>query len=101
MSVLNDRGDDRFAEIFLSFTELDSHANMVVVGKQAFVFSHSGQYANVQVFAKEVEGLSLVPIVDAVIAYNCPSSGETHLLVVRNTLCVPTMEINLIPPFIL
>ena len=42
MSVLNDRGDDRFADIFSSFTELDSHASMVVVGKQAFVFSHSG-----------------------------------------------------------
>ena len=101
MSVLNDGGDDKFADIFLSFTELDSHANMVVVGKQAFVFSHSGQYANVQAFADEVKGLQKVPIVDAVIAYDCPSSGETYLLVVRNALCVPTMEINLIPPFIL
>ena len=101
MSVLNDRGDDRFAEIFSSFTELEVHANMVVVGKQAFVFSHSGQYANVQAFAGEVKGLQKVPIVDAVIAYDCPSSGETYLLVVQNVLCVPTMEINLIPPFIL
>ncbi len=101
MSVLNDRGDDRFAEIFSSFTELDSYANMVVVGKQAFVFSHSGQFANVQAFADKVEGLQKVPIVDAIIAYDCLSSGETYLLVVRNALCVPTMEINLIPPFIL
>ena len=69
---------------------------MLVAVKQAFVFSHSGQYANVQVFSKEIEGLSSVPIVDAVIAYDCPSSGETHLLVVRNALCVLTMEINLL-----
>ena len=101
MSVLNDRGDDRFADIFSSFTELDSHANMVVVGKQAFVFSHSGQYANVQVFAKEIKGLPAVLIVGAVIAYDCPSSGETYLLLVRNSLCVPTLEINLIPTFVL
>ena len=54
-----------------------------------------------QAFAKDVKGLPEVPIVDAVIAYDCTSSGETYLLVVRNALCVPTMYINLIPPFVL
>ena len=38
---------------------------------------------------------------DAVIAYDFQTSGETYLLVVRNSLCVPTMEINLIPPIIM
>ena len=84
-----------------SSTELDSHANMVVIGKQAFDFSHSGQYENVQAFADEVKGIPKVPIVDAVIDYDCPQSGHTYLLVVRNALCVPSMEHNLIPPFIL
>ena len=74
---------------------------MVVIVKQAFLFSHSGQYSNVQAFAKEVMGLPKVSIVDAVIAYDCQTSGETYLLVVRNALCVPTVDINLIPPFIL
>ena len=83
-----------------SRTELDSHANMVVIGKQAFVFSHSGQYSNVREFTDEVKGIPKVPIVDAVIAYDCPQSGQTYLLVVRNSLCVPSMEHNLIPPFI-
>ena len=87
--------------IFVSSTELDSHANTVVVGKQTFVFSHSGQYANVQAFTEKVKVLPQVPIVDAVIAYDCPSSGETYLFVVRNALCVQSMEINLIPPFIM
>ena len=48
-----------------------------------------------QAFADEVKGLQTV------ITYDCPSSGETYLLVVQNALCVPTMEINLIPIFIL
>ena len=74
---------------------------MVVIGKQYFIFSHSGQYANVQAFTKEVKGLPKVPIVDVVIAYDCQTSGETYPLVVRNALCVPTMDINLIPIFIL
>ena len=89
------------SDFYLSATELDSHANMVVIGKQAFVYIHSVQYANVQAFEKEVKGLPKVPIVDAATAYDFQTSGETYLLVVRNSLCVPTMEINLIPPFIL
>ena len=38
---------------------------------------------------------------DAVIAYDCPHSGETYLLVVRNALCIPSMDHNLVPPFVL
>ena len=54
-----------------------------------------------QAFVKDVKGFPEVPIVDAVIAYDCTSSGETYLLVVINTLCVPTIDIDLIPPFVL
>ena len=32
----------------------------------------------------EVNGVTKVPIVDAVIAYDCPQYGQTYLLVVRN-----------------
>ena len=74
---------------------------MVVIGKQAFVFSHSGKYVDVQTFAKEVKGLPEDPIVDAVIAYDCTYSGETYLLVVLNSLCFRTIQINLIQPFVL
>ena len=73
---------------------------MVVIGKQAFVFNHSEQYADVQAFAKEVKCLPEVPIVEVVIEYDCTSSGETYLLVVRSALFVPTMEIKLIPTFL-
>ena len=74
---------------------------MVLIGKQAFVFIHSGQYANVRAFTDEFKGIPKVPIVDVVITYDCPQYGQTYLLVVRNALCVPSMEHNLIPPFIL
>ena len=56
--------------IFVSSTELYSYANMVVLGKQVFVFSHNGQFATVQAFSEEVKALPGVPIVDAVIAYD-------------------------------
>ena len=54
-----------------------------------------------QAFAKEVKGLPEVPIVESLIAYDFTYSGKTYLLVVRNSLCVPTMDNNLNPPFVL
>ena len=72
MTLISSSGDNACLE---SSTKLDSHANMVVIVKQAFIFSHNGQYANVQEFTDEVKSIPKVPIVDAVIAYDCPQSG--------------------------
>ena len=82
-------------------TELDSHANMFVVGHQAFVYNRTGLHAHVNAFSEEAGGISKVPIVDAVIAYDCKYSGETYMLVIRNALHIPSMKHNLVPPFIL
>ena len=50
-----------------SKTELDSHANMSVVGSQATVF-HTGRTADVRAFYDEVDKLESVPIVDSALA---------------------------------
>ena len=82
-------------------TELDSHANMVVLGKHSFIFESSGRTCNVSPFAKELGIASNVPIVDGAIAYDCPTTKETYILIVRNALYMPSMDLNLIPPFIM
>ena len=74
---------------------------MVVLGKNCVVLSDSKKTADVSAFADEVGDLSSVPIVDAAIAYDCPRTMETFLLIMRNALYVKSMENNLIPPFIL
>ena len=43
----------------------------------------------------------IVPIVDATVAYECEFSGKVYLLIVRNTLYVEEIEMNLIAPFIM
>ena len=53
-------------------TQLDSHANMVVVGEHAMVFRCSGKSADVQPFSSNYSKLVAVPIVDAAVAYDCP-----------------------------
>ena len=74
---------------------------MIVVGKQTFLFNHIGKYANVKAFSEDTGEMPKVQIVDAVIAYYCPHSEETNLLIVSNSLCVPSMAHKLFPPFIL
>ena len=82
-------------------TELDSHANMIVIGKHSFIFdSVHGRNCDVQPFDPSIGTAKQVPIVDAAIAYDCPHTHKTYLLLTRNALYVPTLEHNLIPPFI-
>ena len=103
-SILNVSGThDRSEEVETakeSRTELDSHANMPVVGKNAFVMADTGHTVEVSAFTPDYEPM-MVPIVDAAVLYECPFKGTSHILVIRNALHVPTMTNNLIPPFVM
>ena len=81
--------------------ELDSHANMVVVGMHSYILNYTGRTAEVIPFTSSYEAQKNFPIVDAIIAYHCPLSGKTYLLVFHNDLFVSSMKNNLILPFIL
>ena len=82
-------------------SELDSHANMVVIGKHAFVFESTGRTCNVKPFCDELGMAEDIPIVDAAIAYDCPYKNVTYILLIRNALYIHSMIHNLIPPFIM
>ena len=81
-------------------THLDSHANMMVCGKYCHILSQSEINATVSAFTDDV-GTMEIPILDAVIAYNCLDTNNVWLLIVQNVLFVESMNHNLIPPFIL
>ena len=84
-----------------SATELDSHANMSVAGANVSVISKSGLVATVTPFSGELPPLDDVEIGDVAMAYDHPQTGITYILVMRNALLIPTMDHNLIPPFLL
>ena len=50
-------------------SELDSHANMVVLGHNAFIFEGTGRTCNAQPFADELGVALNIPIVDGAVAY--------------------------------
>ena len=83
-----------------SRTELDSHANMPVVGRNAYIISDTGRVADVNPFTPDYDSMT-IPIVDAAVLYQCPYFGLVYILVIRNAQHVPSMQNNLLPPFVL
>ena len=51
-------------------SELDSHANMVVLGRHAFIFESIGRTCSVKPFSDEFGVASNIPIVDGAVAYD-------------------------------
>ena len=83
-----------------SHTELDSHANMPVVGKHAYIIAETGKKVDVSPFTPDYKPLT-IPLVDATVKYDNPNNGKTYILGLCNALYVPSMDHNLIPPFML
>ena len=80
--------------------ELDSHASMPVVGKNAHILSNTGRTCDVKAYNPDYEAM-VIPLVDAAVQYDCPFTGNVYILVLRNALYVPAMDNHLIPPFIM
>ena len=75
---------------------------MMVFGKDCYVFdSVFENTSDVEPFDPSLGVASSVPIVDAALAYDCPFTGKTYILVARNVLYIKHMNHNLVPPFIM
>jgi hypothetical protein len=85
----------------MSVTEVDSHANMAVAGKDCTIIRRSGHYANVTPFSPELPVMESVEIGDVALAYDDPVTLTTYLLVMRNALLIDSMDHNLLPPFLI
>ena len=81
-----------------SRTDLDSHANMPVVGKAAYVLEELGRRCEVSPYTPDYPPMT-VPLVHAAVKYESPFDGRVYILLIRNALHVPSMAHNLIPPF--
>ena len=84
----------------ISRTDLDTHANMAVVGINAYILSYTGATAEVNAFTPDHAAMT-IQIVDAAVQYNCLYTGITYIMVIHNALYVPSMQHNLIPPFMI
>eukprot|EP00966_Prymnesium_polylepis_P332253 7387765-Prymnesium_polylepis.1 len=73
---------------------------MPVMGRDALVVSDTGRVIEINPFTPNYDAIK-VKLVDAALKYNCPNEDKSYILLVRNALHVPSMDHNLIPPFML
>jgi hypothetical protein len=81
-------------------TEVDSHANVPVVGRNVAVISASGKTVDVCPFSPDYEPVAL-SVVDVAVQYENSYDGKSYIFLITNALHVPSMEDNLIPPFVM
>ena len=92
---------DKNLELMIeSSIELDSHANMPVVGDSGYIISDTGDTSDVNAYSPEYESRK-IKIVDAALQYESQHDGKISILVLRNALYAPYMKNNLIPPLIM
>eukprot|EP00957_Ditylum_brightwellii_P164993 12562145-Ditylum_brightwellii.AAC.1 len=84
----------------MSRTELDSHANMPSMDRNALVISDTGRVMEVNPFIPDYDAMK-VKLVDAALKCENPHKDKSYILLVRNVLHVPSMDHNSILPFML
>ena len=88
------------ASSMISRTELGTNSNIVVVGRNINLLSHIGALSEASDFSP-VHATMITEIVDAAVQHESPHTDTKHPLVIRNALRVPSMENNLIAPFVI
>ena len=86
----------------ISRTELDSHTNMVVVGNNCLVVDWiNGKTCDALPFDPSIGTSTSVLVVNTALAYDCPFTHTTYILIARNVMYLKTLKHNLIAPFIM
>ena len=68
-----------------SRTELDNHANMPLIGMNAYILSTIGETVDVAPFTPDYKPIS-VELVDAALQFECSYSGEIKMLIINRGL---------------
>jgi hypothetical protein len=78
----------------VNISDLDSHADCCICGKEVLVFNDFDREVTVTEWDPEGETQSL-RIVSAVMGYRIPQSGQTVLLIVNQSISSPSLNHNL------
>jgi hypothetical protein len=76
-------------------SDLDSHADCCVCGKEVLVFNDFDREATVAGWDPEAETQSLMAV-SAAICYTIPETGKTVLLIARQSIFSPSLSHNLL-----
>ena len=80
-------------------TELDSHADTSVVGRNTALLIHDYETpVRVQGYNEDIRERSNCCIVSAVVAYDHPAWGDVYMLVIHQAILISDMPNNLLCP---
>ena len=85
--------------IEITTCELDTHADTCCFGKHCFVLNQDmNNVAEVTPFLAKLGKLTKVPIKTAAVAYDCPTTYQTFVLMFHESLYIEELESHLICP---
>ena len=79
-------------------SELDTHANTCVVGRNAFIVEHHDRVVNVSGYDPTKGTVNDLVVVNAEITVGNVYTGESQVVIINKAAHVPTMEHNLLCP---
>eukprot|EP00957_Ditylum_brightwellii_P138780 10578742-Ditylum_brightwellii.AAC.1 len=88
----------RPSDLIESSTELDSHTDTCVVGKNCLIVQEFDRYVSVTGYDPALGSQNERQIITASFAYDCPDNGETTMLIIHQAILIETMENNLLYP---
>ena len=78
--------------------ELDSHADTCSFGSTCLVIENTGRTVSVEGFGEELGQVNDIPIVQAAVAYDCPATSQTYILLFNESLYIPSMTFHPLNP---
>ena len=75
---------------------LDTHADTCAFGKHCRVLSTYSESVNVSGFHKSMDSLKNIKIARVAVAYECPLSFQTYILIFDQVLYIPSLDTNLL-----
>ena len=88
---------DNDEDIFVGRTEMDSHADTIVAGRNTLLLAYTDRVCEVSPYSDEYEPMKDVPIVKAATGYTS-YTGESYILVMNEALYMPKLDHTLINP---
>ena len=79
--------------------ELDSHADTCAIGDACLVLQDTGRTVTVEGYMESAGSSNEVPVVTAAVAYDCPTTFNTYILIFHEALRVYGMSTHLINHF--
>jgi hypothetical protein len=80
-------------------TDLDSHTDQCLLGNNALVIHDYNKLVNVVGYDPRGPVTCSLHTISGALAYDCPDSGETFILIVHQAIHNPKLEHNLLSPF--